>query len=52
LMLQYELRTGDLNMRFEAERIRKRKKGTRKKSFKIPKDYEQITYDELRKKLE
>ncbi len=52
LMLQYELKSGDLNMKFEAESIRKRKKGTKKKSFKIPKGYQETTHEELRKLLE
>lgn len=52
LMLLYEVRTGDINMRYEAERIRTRKRGSGRKSFRIPKDFQQITYEELRRKLE
>lgn len=51
LMLVYELKVGDINMRFEAKEIKERRRGTGKRSFKIPSGYNKTTYEELRKKL-
>lgn len=51
LMLIYELRVDDINMRFEIERIRTRKRGTGRRNFRVPKGYQTITYEELQKEL-
>ena len=52
LMLIYELRVGDVNMRYEVERIRTRRRGTGRRNFKIPRGYQTTTYEELRRELE
>ncbi len=51
LMLVYELKVGDIKMRFEAKEVKESRRGTGKRSFKIPSNYEQITYEELREKM-
>jgi GLPGLI family protein len=51
LMLEYEMRVGPLNIRYEASSVRRRMfVGSR--NFTIPRDYQPITYDELREKLQ
>jgi GLPGLI family protein len=51
LMLEYEMRVGPLNIRYEAQSVRKRLfVGGR--NFYITRDYERTTYDELRQKLQ
>ncbi|GEM_PF-933697 len=51
LMLEYEMRVGPLNIRYEANSVRKRLfVGGR--NFYVTRDYQPITYDELREKLQ
>jgi len=51
LMLEYEMRVGPLNIRYEASSVRRRLfVGGR--NFYVPRDYQPITYDELREKLQ
>lgn len=51
LMLLYEMRVGQLNIRYEAQSIRKRWfVGGR--NFYVTKDYQPVTYDELRDRLQ
>jgi GLPGLI family protein len=51
LMLEYELRVGPLNIRYEAQSVRRRLfVGGR--NFYVTRDYERITYDELRQRLQ
>ncbi|MBW6478950.1 MAG: DUF4412 domain-containing protein [Bacteroidales bacterium] len=51
LMLEYEMRVGPLNIRYEASSVRRRMfVGGR--NFTVPRDYQPITYDELREKLQ
>jgi GLPGLI family protein len=51
LMLEYEIRVGQLNIRYEAESIRKRLfVGGR--NFYVTRDYQVTTYDELRQRLQ
>ncbi len=53
LMLEYEIRTGDLNMRYEAKSINSRWGlfiGNR--NFRIPSDAKEITFEELQEKLQ
>ncbi len=51
LMLLFEIRTGDINMRYEAENINSRRRSTGRRNFNIPSGYKTITYEELRSKL-
>lgn len=51
LMLQYEMRVGPLNIRYEAQSVRRRMfVGNR--NFRVPRDYENISYDDLRSRLQ
>ncbi len=51
LMLEYEMRVGQLNIRHEATSVRRRMfVGGR--NFYVPRDYQPITYNELREKLQ
>lgn len=51
LMLEYEMRVGPLNIRYEAQSVRRRWfVGGR--NFYVTRDYERVTYDELRQKLQ
>ena len=51
LMLQYEMRVGPLNIRYEAQSVRSRMfVGNR--NFRVPGDYENTTYDDLRSRLQ
>jgi len=51
LMLEYEIRVGQLNIRYEAQSIKKRLfVGGR--NFYVTRDYQQITYEELTRKLQ
>lgn len=51
LMLEYEIRVGQLNIRYEAEAIRKRMfVGGR--NFYVTRDYQATTYEELRERLQ
>jgi GLPGLI family protein len=51
LMLEYEMRVGPLNIRYEATSVRRRL-FVGGKNFNVPRDYQHITYDELREKLQ
>jgi GLPGLI family protein len=51
LMLEYEMRVGPLNIRYEATSVR-RKLFVGGRNFNVPRDYQPITYDELREKLQ
>jgi hypothetical protein len=51
LMLEYDLRVGALNIKYEVQSVKKRIfVGNR--HFKIPKEYQETTYDELRARLQ
>ncbi|MFW5706849.1 MAG: hypothetical protein ACOC12_02910 [Bacteroidota bacterium] len=51
LMLVYEMRVGQLNIRYEAESIRRRWfVGGR--NFYVTRDYQEVTYEELRERLQ
>lgn len=51
LMLEYEIRVGQLNIRYEAQSVKKRLfVGGR--NFYVTRDYQEITYDELTQKLQ
>ncbi len=51
LMLEYEIRVGQLNIRYEAQSIKKRLfVGGR--NFYVTRDYQPTTYDELRERLQ
>jgi GLPGLI family protein len=51
LMLEYEIRVGQLNIRYEAQSVNKRLfVGGR--NFYVTRDYQEITYDELTQKLQ
>ncbi len=51
LMLLYEMRVGQLNMRYEAQSVRRRLfVGGR--NFYVTRDYQVVTYDELRARLQ
>lgn len=51
LMLEYEMRVGPLNIRFEAQSV-SRRWFVGRRNFRIPKDYERITFEELRLRLQ
>lgn len=51
LMLLYEMRVGPLNIRYEAQSVRSRW-FVRGRNFHITRDYEAITYEELRQRLQ
>jgi len=51
LMLEYEMRVGPLNIRYEAESVRRRLfVGNR--NFTVPRDFQQTTYEDLRLMLQ
>ncbi len=51
LMLLYEMRVGQLNIRYEAQSVRRRWfVGGR--NFYVPRDYQPVTYEELRARLQ
>ena len=53
LMLQYEIRVGNINMRYEAKSIRSRAGifiGSR--NFRVPRDAKETTFEELKEKLQ
>ncbi len=53
LMLVYEIRSGNLNMRYEATSVRSRWGiFISNRNFRIPRDAKQITFEELREKLQ
>jgi GLPGLI family protein len=51
LMLEYEIRVGQLNIRYEAQSLKK-KVFVANRRFDVPRDYQLITYDELRARLQ
>jgi len=51
LMLEYELRVGQLNIRYEAESVRSRL-FVRGRNFYVTRDYQVTTFDELRQRLQ
>lgn len=51
LMLEYEVRVGQLNIRYEAQSLKKRLFVANRR-FDVPRDYQSITYDELRTRLQ
>ncbi len=53
LMLEYEIRVGNLNMRYEATSIKSRwGLFISNRNFRVPRDAKEITYEELREKLQ
>lgn len=51
LMLEYEIRAGALNIRYEAESV-KRRLFVGGRNFTVPRDYQPVTYEELREMLQ
>jgi GLPGLI family protein len=51
LMLEYEIRVGPLNIKYEVQSIKKRM-FVSNRNFSIPKDFQETNYDELRARLQ